>query len=212
MACADKPNGWLGILLGTRLWYGFFGKTLETDKAFEAKMTEMMREVDQNLGKLGMTAPTQKQLASANCSNPKPVSAPAPEPAPAPQPAPGLEPASAPAVAPTPAPTSKRPTGLPAASAGELTVKSSEPVVGNATRNQNMNPTASSSVSSFGGTQRATHAQHKVELAAVLELQARIESMEEAGVLSAKQGETIDDMVSDFVRKQFLTEGILRQS
>ena len=75
-----------------------------------------------------------------------------------------------------------------------------------------MNPTASSSVSSFGGTQRATHAQHKVELAAVLELQARIESMEEAGVLSAKQGETIDDMVSDFVRKQFLTEGILRQS
>ena len=86
IACADKPNGWLGMLLGSRLWYGFFGRVLETDKAFEDKMTEMMREVDQNLSKLGMTAPTQKQPASADCSNPKPVSAPASEPAPAPQP------------------------------------------------------------------------------------------------------------------------------
>ena len=27
-----QPNGWLGMLLGTRLWYGFIGSALDDDK------------------------------------------------------------------------------------------------------------------------------------------------------------------------------------
>ena len=173
--------------------YGFYGRTLETDKAFDAKITEMMREVDQNLGKLGLSAPTQTT---------SPAAAPTPSPTPTPEPAPA-PPTPAATSAPSPSTESisgtKRPSGLPAASAVELTVKSTEPVGAIATQSQSTNPTATFSSSSFSGT-RAIHAQHKVNLEAVLELQTRVESMEEVGVLSTEQAEAIDDIVSDFVR------------
>ena len=29
-----QPTGWLGLLTGTRLWYGFFGATLESEDKF----------------------------------------------------------------------------------------------------------------------------------------------------------------------------------
>ena len=32
-----RPNGWLGILLGVRLWYGFYGSMLASEAAFEAR-------------------------------------------------------------------------------------------------------------------------------------------------------------------------------
>ena len=40
-----SANGWLGMMLGVRLWYGFFGTTLATEGAFEAKMEELCREL-----------------------------------------------------------------------------------------------------------------------------------------------------------------------
>ena len=40
-----KPNRCLGMVLGVRLWYGFFGATLETEAAFERKMDELCREL-----------------------------------------------------------------------------------------------------------------------------------------------------------------------
>ena len=33
------------MLLGVRLWYGFYGATLESDKAFEGKVEELCREL-----------------------------------------------------------------------------------------------------------------------------------------------------------------------
>jgi hypothetical protein len=40
-----RANGWLGMLLGTRLWYGFFGAVLEDSTRFDAKMAELCREL-----------------------------------------------------------------------------------------------------------------------------------------------------------------------
>ena len=47
-----RPNGWLGMLLGVRLWYGFCGPVLESEGAFESKMEELCRE----LGERGQQA------------------------------------------------------------------------------------------------------------------------------------------------------------
>ena len=40
-----SANGWLGMMLGVRMWYGFFGTTLATEGTFEAKMEELCREL-----------------------------------------------------------------------------------------------------------------------------------------------------------------------
>ena len=40
-----RAKGWLGMLLGVRLWYGFYGATLESEGAFEGKVDELCREL-----------------------------------------------------------------------------------------------------------------------------------------------------------------------
>ena len=40
-------NGWLGMLLGVRLWYAFYGSVLTSEGAFERKMDELCRELGQ---------------------------------------------------------------------------------------------------------------------------------------------------------------------
>ena len=40
-----RPKGWLGMILGVRLWYGFYGTTLGSEGAFEEKMGELCREL-----------------------------------------------------------------------------------------------------------------------------------------------------------------------
>ena len=40
-----RADGWLGMLLGVRLYYVFFGSTLSSDAAFEGKMEELCREL-----------------------------------------------------------------------------------------------------------------------------------------------------------------------
>ena len=47
---ASKPNqesakGWLGMLLGVRLYYAFYGPVLDGERAFEAKVQELCREL-----------------------------------------------------------------------------------------------------------------------------------------------------------------------
>ena len=39
-----EADGWLGLLLGTSLWYGLFGQTLEPEP-FERKMDDLAREL-----------------------------------------------------------------------------------------------------------------------------------------------------------------------
>ena len=40
-----RAKGWLGMILGMRLWYGFYGATLESVDAFEDKVNELCREL-----------------------------------------------------------------------------------------------------------------------------------------------------------------------
>ena len=40
-----RPKGWLGMILGVRLWYGFYGSALASEGAFERKMEELCREL-----------------------------------------------------------------------------------------------------------------------------------------------------------------------
>lgn len=39
------PKGWLGLMLGTRMWYGFFGDVLNNTAAFLAKVDALCREL-----------------------------------------------------------------------------------------------------------------------------------------------------------------------
>jgi hypothetical protein len=40
-----KPNGWLGMLLGTKLWHGFYGNTLSDHFAFDGAIGKLVREI-----------------------------------------------------------------------------------------------------------------------------------------------------------------------
>ena len=40
-----SAKGWLGMLLGVRLWYGFYGSVLESEAAFNGKADELCREL-----------------------------------------------------------------------------------------------------------------------------------------------------------------------
>jgi hypothetical protein len=40
-----RPTGWLGMMLGVRLWYGFYGSALTSAEAFEGKVEELCREL-----------------------------------------------------------------------------------------------------------------------------------------------------------------------
>eukprot|EP01047_Picozoa_sp_COSAG01_P136665 COSAG01_NODE_67058_length_268_cov_0.615385_1_plen_69_part_10 len=43
MAEGYKARGWLGIILGSRLWYGFYPSGVASDAAFEEKMNALAR-------------------------------------------------------------------------------------------------------------------------------------------------------------------------
>ena len=40
-----RAKGWLGMLLGVRLWYGFYGTVMESEAAFDGKIDELCREL-----------------------------------------------------------------------------------------------------------------------------------------------------------------------
>ena len=40
-----EADGWLGLLLGTSLWYAFYGETLSSESAFESRVESLAREL-----------------------------------------------------------------------------------------------------------------------------------------------------------------------
>ena len=40
-----EADGWLGLLLGTSLWYAFYGETLTSESAFESRVESLAREL-----------------------------------------------------------------------------------------------------------------------------------------------------------------------
>jgi hypothetical protein len=40
-----RPKGWLGLILGTRLWYGFWDADEDSDATFGRRLDPVVREV-----------------------------------------------------------------------------------------------------------------------------------------------------------------------
>jgi hypothetical protein len=40
-----EADGWLGLVLGTSMWYALYGGVLETESAFDDRMTALCREI-----------------------------------------------------------------------------------------------------------------------------------------------------------------------
>ena len=106
-----RPRGWLGLIMGTRLYYKFFGKKLQQESAFEGQMDMLVREIGDR-GKVGLSEAVPPTPAPAPDHTAAPTWAPAPAPAPAPVRA---APAPTPAPAPEPAPVALVPAPTPQA-------------------------------------------------------------------------------------------------
>jgi hypothetical protein len=58
-----QPDGWLGMLMGTRLWYPLYGATLASDAAFEDRMLALAREIGSRGRASGVAAETSAVTA-----------------------------------------------------------------------------------------------------------------------------------------------------
>ena len=101
-----KPAGWLGLMLGTRLWHPFYEEAVATDEAFTQQMDSLAREIGDR-GKL--VAKPKPAVAEGVPPVIAPVIAPTPAlaastlgPAPAPARATSLAPVSPSMLIPTP--------------------------------------------------------------------------------------------------------------
>jgi hypothetical protein len=56
-----EADGWLGLLLGTSIWYGFYGDALSSERGFEDRMAALCRE----LGMRGRADASQSSGAPA---------------------------------------------------------------------------------------------------------------------------------------------------
>jgi hypothetical protein len=96
-----QAKGWLGLLLGTRLWYGLWDAEKDDDATFAARLDPVVRQI----GDRGRQRGTAASAASAVSEGVPPLAAAAPAPAPAPAPpaalpqAPSHEPTAAQAAA-----------------------------------------------------------------------------------------------------------------
>jgi hypothetical protein len=109
-----KPQGWLGLILGTRMWYAMWSADQDDDAAFESRVDAVLREVGDRGRRLLSEAVPPSEPASTPTPAPAPTptpprssvvkSAPAPAPAPAPASASSHVPAPAPRAQPTAAP------------------------------------------------------------------------------------------------------------
>ena len=108
------PKGWLGLILGTRLWYAMWDVDEDDDAAFERRLGSVIREIAD-----------RGKLMVAEAVPPEPM--PAPDPAPAPAPTLTSAPAPAPAhlYAPAPSPAQAQ----APAPAQALTPATAEPTV-----------------------------------------------------------------------------------
>ena len=100
-----RPKGWLGLILGTRMWYAFWDADQDEDAAFEGRLDAVVREIGDR-GKLMLPE------AVTRFDEPTPAPAPAPQRGLAPAPAAAAAAAPAPSAAPVmkrPAPATPRP-------------------------------------------------------------------------------------------------------
>ena len=79
-----RANGWLGLILGTRLYYSFAGAESDDEAAFEQRMEGLCREIgSRGQPQLSESVPPARAPAAARAST-RAARAPAPAPLPAP--------------------------------------------------------------------------------------------------------------------------------
>jgi hypothetical protein len=87
-----QPNGWLGMFMGTRLWYPFFGSNLTSDQLFEAQVDALCKEAVPSVARRAHAAaapsPAPAPVPAHTPSPPPPAPAPLPPTLPLPPPAP----------------------------------------------------------------------------------------------------------------------------
>ena len=210
-----RPRGWLGLIMGTRLYYKFFGKNLEEESAFEGQMDMLVREIGER-GKPHLSEAVPP-TASSTPRGRAPAPAPAPEPARAPPRAAALAPALAPAPAPAPR-LSPAPAPAPAA------------VVPAATPERSFTPSVRSPAAQLQAVdalplmeklleearvekaemraeidqlRKELEPQHeKVSDEQLAALQARLEAVHEAKLLSDEEFFALEDLCADFAELQ----------
>ena len=95
LVLTDRPKGWLGLILGTRMYYSFLAAEQDDEAAFEKRLDTVVREI----GDRGKPKRVHEGVPPAPAPTPAPAPAPRPRAAPAPAPAPATAPAPAPATA-----------------------------------------------------------------------------------------------------------------
>eukprot|EP01043_Picozoa_sp_COSAG02_P041045 COSAG02_NODE_3373_length_6852_cov_3.840071_1_plen_328_part_00 len=75
-----KPKGWLGLILGTRMYYQFFAAAVNTDEKFMQQMDALTREI----GERGQVKAKVEARVVSEGVPPAPTMEPEPAPAPAP--------------------------------------------------------------------------------------------------------------------------------
>ena len=76
-----RANGWLGLILGTRLYYSFAGAESDDEAAFEQRMEGLCREIgSRGQHQLSESVPPARAPAAARAST-RAARAPAPAPA-----------------------------------------------------------------------------------------------------------------------------------
>eukprot|EP01052_Picozoa_sp_SAG31_P024091 SAG31_NODE_2026_length_6641_cov_3.312290_2_plen_236_part_00 len=73
-----KPKGWLGLILGTRLWYAFWDAEQDSDDAFERRLDPVVTEIGERGQRMHNMMQQPEEWSAAEL-----IPAPAPAPAPA---------------------------------------------------------------------------------------------------------------------------------
>eukprot|EP01046_Picozoa_sp_COSAG06_P028656 COSAG06_NODE_2598_length_6603_cov_35.529982_2_plen_754_part_01 len=63
-----EADGWLGLLLGTSMWYGFYGETLTSASVFESRMDALCREIGSRGRADAMVAASSPSAVTGNAT------------------------------------------------------------------------------------------------------------------------------------------------
>ena len=69
LADGYRADGWLGMLIGTRMWYGFFGAVLSEESLFDGKVSELCRDLGDRGQSSGVAAHRPAAVVEARTSS-----------------------------------------------------------------------------------------------------------------------------------------------
>jgi hypothetical protein len=69
-----EADGWLGLLLGTSMWYGFYGDALSSSSAYDVRMDALCREIGDR-GRADAVMGSESDAATTAVDEPEPEKA-----------------------------------------------------------------------------------------------------------------------------------------